>query len=135
MNGTIVVGYVPTELGEAAVDQAAQVALERNSTLVLVNSSRSEAPYDPLLATNEDLRMLTTSLESRGITVVVVGPVQGEDPADALLDAAIEHHANLIVIGLRNRSRVGKALFGSTAQRILLQAPCSVLAAKLPETP
>ncbi|NUL46435.1 universal stress protein [Cellulosimicrobium funkei] len=135
MSGTIVVGYVPTELGEAAVDEAARVALERNCTLVLVNASRSEAPYDPLLATSEDLSRLITALESQGIAVTVDGPAQGEDPADALLEAAQEHNADLIVIGLRNRSRVGKALFGSTAQRVLLQAPCSVLAAKLPEAP
>lgn len=131
MNGTIVVGYVPTELGELAIDEAAQIAMGKNSTLVLVNSSRSEAPYDPLLATDEDMERVTASLKSRGIKVVSDGPVQGEDAADALLNAAERHRASLIVIGLRNRSRVGKALFGSTAQSVLLQASCSVLATKL----
>ena len=38
--------------------------------------------------------------------------------------------ADLVVIGLRRRSPVGKLLMGSVAQRILLGADCAVLAVK-----
>ena len=40
----------------------------------------------------------------------------------------LESEADLIVIGYRKRSSVGKALLGSQAQEIMMGAPCPVLA-------
>ncbi|MGW3606483.1 universal stress protein [Micromonospora sp. NPDC005161] len=56
--------------------------------------------------------------------------VRGRDAADELVDVAEETAADLIVIGLRRRSAMGKFLLGSSAQRILLDANCPVLAVK-----
>lgn len=39
--------------------------------------------------------------------------------------------ADLIVIGLAKRSRVGKALLGSDAQTVMMNATCPVLASRL----
>jgi nucleotide-binding universal stress UspA family protein len=41
-----------------------------------------------------------------------------------------EVEAEAIVIGIRHRSAVGKMLMGSVAQRVLLDAPCPVIAVK-----
>jgi len=59
--------------------------------------------------------------------------VRGTDPADDLVSVAEEVGADFIVIGLRRRSPVGKLILGSNAQRILLDAPCPVLAVKAEE--
>ena len=56
--------------------------------------------------------------------------VRGNDPAEDLISVAEEENADFIVIGLRRRSPVGKLILGSNAQRILLDAPCPVLAVK-----
>ena len=48
----------------------------------------------------------------------------------AVLEVARETDAALIVVGVRHRSPVGKALMGSVGQRILLDARCPVLAVK-----
>jgi nucleotide-binding universal stress UspA family protein len=56
--------------------------------------------------------------------------VRGNEPAEDLIAVANETDADLIVIGLRRRTPVGKLILGSNAQRILLDAPCAVLAVK-----
>jgi nucleotide-binding universal stress UspA family protein len=56
--------------------------------------------------------------------------VRGQEAPDDLLQVADETGAELIVIGLRKRTPVGKLIMGSNAQRILLEARCPVLAVK-----
>ena len=58
-------------------------------------------------------------------------PSSPADAADAELEAAKAHDADLIVVGLRRRSPVGKLVLGSMSQDILLGADCDVPAVKL----
>lgn len=60
---------------------------------------------------------------------VLIG-AQGPDPAGALIDQAIQADADVLVVGGRHRSAVGKLLMGSTVQRVLLDAPMPVLLVK-----
>ncbi len=46
---------------------------------------------------------------------------------DLTLRAADEHDADLIVMSLRRRTPVGKAILGSYEHDVLLNAPCPVL--------
>ena len=50
--------------------------------------------------------------------------------SEELIDAAESEAAEMLVIGLRKRSPLGKLVMGSTAQEVLLDAPCRVLAVK-----
>ena len=56
--------------------------------------------------------------------------MRGKDPASDLIEAAQEVQADLIVIGIRKRTPVGKLVLGSHAQSILLDSPYPVLAVK-----
>jgi nucleotide-binding universal stress UspA family protein len=53
-----------------------------------------------------------------------------EDVGDFLLEVAGEVSATLLVIGLRRKSRIGKLNLGATARKVVMDAPCPVLAVK-----
>jgi len=63
-------------------------------------------------------------LEARDIDVVVRGAL-GE-ASDAILRTSREEEADIVVVGGRRRSPAGKLLFGSTAQRVMMNADCPV---------
>lgn len=126
----IVVGYVPSPEGRAAAQRAAEEAKLRGAALVVVNSSRGDAYLDAGYASEAQIDELRQQLSAAGLQVEVRRPVRGLEAAVEVLDAARDTGASLIVIGLRRRTAVGKLILGSTAQRILLDAPCPVLAVK-----
>ncbi|WP_435741456.1 universal stress protein [Nocardioides sp. SYSU DS0663] len=130
--GTVVVGYVPTPEGEAALARAIDEARLRDSTLVIVSSHRGGQGYDRSAAdkADADLAAVETRLAGTGVSYEVRQLVRGLAPAEDVVGVAEEIAADLIVIGLRRRSPVGKLVLGSNAQRLLLDAPCPVLAVK-----
>jgi nucleotide-binding universal stress UspA family protein len=131
---SILVGYVPTPVGEAAVRAAIDEARLRNEPLLIVNSVREGALADRTVASEEDLRRVTADADSAGVAHTVLQPSHRDDLAQEILDLAREHDVSRIVIGLRQRSQVGKFIMGSHAQRILLQADRPVLAVKAAES-
>ncbi|HYH72256.1 MAG TPA: universal stress protein [Nocardioides sp.] len=129
---TIVVGYIPRPEGLAAVDAAIVEAERRGERLVVVNTGHFGDNTDPSYAAPQDLDALDGQLTARGVDHEIRQPSSGRAPADELLDAAESVGARLIVIGLRRRSPLGKLITGSTAQQVLLDATCDVLAVKVP---
>ena len=130
--GTIVVGYVPKAEGKAALRRAAEEARLRNSRLVVVNSHRGGREFDreDAIESESQLEEVKNELRNAGVEHEVRQLVRGMDPAEDLVNVATEVGAEFIVIGLRRRSPVGKLILGSNAQRVLLDAPCPVLAVK-----
>ena len=66
-----------------------------------------------------------------GARATVVDRVVGVEDGDAVLERLeADAEVDLLVIGVRRRSPVGKAFLGDVAQRLLLEAPVPVLAVK-----
>jgi nucleotide-binding universal stress UspA family protein len=127
---SVVVGFVPTAEGEAALDAALAEARTRGLKVVVVLSERGHrfgSDAAELQSQADDVRR---RLDETGLRYDVRLTTRGRDVADDIIGAATDESAVLIVIGLRRRSPVGKLLLGSNAQRILLDAPCPVLAVK-----
>jgi nucleotide-binding universal stress UspA family protein len=129
---TIVVGFVPTKEGSAALDRAVEEAKLRSTKLVVIHSDRGGRDYDSDESRENDARLqrIQDDLSDSGLDLEVRQLVRGNEPAEDLIAVANEVDSDLIVIGLRRRTPVGKLILGSNAQRILLDAPCAVLAVK-----
>ncbi len=128
---SIVVGYIPTNEGRAALRNAAAEAERRQARLIVVNSNKAGYTWDEgddrLQA---DFETIKTKLNAAGIEHEMRMLETGKEPAEDLVAVAREEAADVIVIGLRRRSAVGKLLLGSNAQKIFLEADCPVLAVK-----
>ena len=125
---TIVVGYLPTPEGLAALRSAMAEATLRRQPLVLVDLDRGRNPLEHS-ALPADVSQVRETLTAQGLDLHVE-PRSLLEPSEEVVRTAQAHDASLIVIGLRHRRPVGKFLLGSHAQRILLEATCPVLAVK-----
>lgn len=126
----IVVGFVPRPEGHAALDRAIEEARLRHTRLVVLNVSRGDALVDSRFASSADWQAVQERLEASGVEHEVAQNVEARDPAEQLLRVAQETNAELVVIGLRRRTPVGKLIMGSAAQTILLESEAPVLAVK-----
>jgi nucleotide-binding universal stress UspA family protein len=130
----IVVGYVISDEGKAALDWAIAQA-ERGPTRIIVAHSihgggSMEAEQQEVLTYRKELDGIEQRLGEAGIPYTTRRLIRGLSPAEDLAQVVTEEQADLLVIGLRQQSRVGKLLLGSDAQEILLAAPCPVVAVK-----
>jgi nucleotide-binding universal stress UspA family protein len=130
--GTILVGYTPTPQGTAALAAATERALHRGAHLAVLNTGNEGNYDDPVYASEQDIDAVDAELTRVGVAHTVIRPNDDLTAAESLLEHAERLDAEMVVIGLRRRSPVGKLITGSTAQTVLLNADCPVLAVKGP---
>jgi nucleotide-binding universal stress UspA family protein len=128
---TIIAGYLATPEGEAAVQRAGEEAILRRRSLVVVDMSSHRVLVDEQSLPAE-VEAVRQHVVDAGLDFHLAAPTV-LDPDDAIVRTAQRRGAELIVIGLRSRNPVGKLLFGSVAQSVILHADCAVLVVKLPE--
>ncbi|WP_229053787.1 universal stress protein [Aeromicrobium sp. Leaf350] len=126
---TVVVAWSADEYGAAALAHGAAQAEQKHEDLVVVNVTRGDAYVDRRYAADEEIARVTAAVKGLGLEVRVVHGVVDDVPT-AVVDEIRTTRASLAVVGIRHRSPVGKMLLGSVAQRIILDAPCPVLAVK-----
>lgn len=127
----VVAAYSADEYGRAAVEHGETIARSSGARLVVVNATRGDSLVDDRYAHEDEITALRQRLAADGLEVEIRRDVV-PDVAEAVLKAAEETSADVIVVGVRHRTPVGKLLLGSVAQRVILDAPCPVLAVKPP---
>lgn len=129
---TICVAYGSSQEGAAALALAVRESRLRGARLVALVTERQER-FDrdadgDAAALREQVGRELARLREPGDPEVEVRVVDdGGDPAEAILDLAAAADAELLVLGVKRRSPVGKLLTGSTAQRVILDSPIPVL--------
>jgi nucleotide-binding universal stress UspA family protein len=131
---TVVVGYDGSPPSQRSLERATTLIGAAGTIIVVTASPSSVSPgimSEPLLdapTRDEQKALLQRSralLQERGTEPTLVAT--GADPAEALIDVATEHRADMIVVGHTGSGYVTRALLGSTAEKVLRHAPCDVL--------
>ncbi len=89
-----------------------------------------EVTSDTVATRHATIREVGTMLSAAGIEYESHGAVG--DTSDEVLELAERVDADMLIVGGRGRSAAGKAVFGSTAQKILSNAPCPVTYVRAP---
>ena len=129
---TVTLAYVFTPEGDAALAAALEEAQRRSSDIVVVNVTRPPTGEASPYSEEQELDALQAKLAAAGVASEVRELPAGTDPVEAIIEAARDTGSELVVIGLRRRTALGKLVLGSTAQRLLLGLDCPVLAVKAP---
>jgi len=128
----ILVGYDGTNVAKEAVALAERHAKVFDATIILANSmvGGPEVPRRDFETAEKALEQQEYALIEKNIPCEKVMSVRGLQAGEDLVQLAVEHQVDEIIIGVRRRSKVGKIIFGSTAQYVVLNAPCPVVTVK-----
>lgn len=127
---TIVIGYVPTPAGEAALEAGLAEAAVHGDDVVVLNSPRRRSTVDADLIDETAAAALLERASAVGVKTTVDQAEHGADLVETFRGIVDRTSARLVVIGIRRRSPVGKLMLGSDAQRLLLELDVPVLAVK-----
>jgi nucleotide-binding universal stress UspA family protein len=129
---TVAVAHQVSATARIALAQAVQEATLRETELHVLHVVASALDAD----TEESYRLGVSDEIERAVGTdtqvswtLHLRTVKG-DIGDAIVDLAARLRPDLLVIGARRRSPVGKALLGSVAQTIILEATVPVLVVK-----
>lgn len=123
----IVVGYAAGAFGRACLEQGIIEARLRDTELLVINAV-SEVRGQRLVDADE-IAEVQARLDISGVRYRIRQPI-GATPAEELLNAMDGEEAEMLVIGMRRRTQVGKLLLGSTSQYLLVSCHKPVLVVK-----
>ena len=128
----ILVGYKGINVGKDLLDLAVTHARAFDASILVVTSMRDGAEDDQkrIVDAEKNLDEARTFFEQKGVDCKTHLLIRGFEPGEDLVAFAREKQVDEILIGVKSRSKVGKLLFGSTAQAVILTAGCPVVTVK-----
>ncbi|MCU0538263.1 MAG: universal stress protein [Desulfobacterales bacterium] len=128
----ILVGYDGSNVAKEALKLARRHARAFGAGVDIVTSMESgtEGEQRAIDDAERGLEWAKTLFDEKGIPCKTHLLIRGMSPGEDLVQFAREHEIDEIVVGVKRRSKVEKILMGSTAQYVVLQAPCPVVSVK-----
>jgi nucleotide-binding universal stress UspA family protein len=128
----ILVGFDGSRVSAAALELAAEHAQAFEAQILLVQSMTGgpEMLRSDFENAERELVSRKSQFREKNIACESLLSVRGLSPGEDLVRLAKEHKVKEIIVGVRRRSKVGKLVFGSTAQFVILNAPCPVVTVK-----
>jgi nucleotide-binding universal stress UspA family protein len=128
----ILVGYEGSNSAKAALQQAIIHAKAFEAQVIVITSLTGGSVTEEVEIgnANDDLAEAEKMLKDAGIPCETHLLVRGMQPGEDIVNFAAEIKAEAVIIGVKRRSKVGKLLFGSNAQYVILKAHCPVTTVK-----
>ncbi|WP_349829161.1 universal stress protein [Brevibacterium litoralis] len=126
---TVLIAHLPSPEGNAALELGMAEARLRGTKALVVTSPRSggREPWNHL--TKAQRTRIDELGAAHGVEIDLRTPEHGPDHhlTDVLNEIADAEHAQVLVIGMRQRSPLGKFVLGSMAEHILMKSHVPVL--------
>ena len=128
----IMVGYDRSNVAKEALELAKKHAKAFDAKVYVVRSlaQSREMKLEDIQSAEQELENIRRSFRDEGIACKTEAIVSSISPGEDLVQFAQEKEIDEIIIGVKRRSKVGKLIFGSNAQYIILMAQCPVVAVK-----
>jgi nucleotide-binding universal stress UspA family protein len=128
----IMVGYDRSNVAKEALVLVKKHAKAFDAKVYLITALAQgpDLQLEDIQKAEHELERLRISFKEDGIACETHAIISSLSAGEDLVQFAQENGIDEIVIGVRRRSKVGKLLFGSNAQYIILQATCPVVTVK-----
>ncbi len=128
----ILVGYKGTNVGKDLLALSIKHAKAFDGKVHLITSlpGGKQTSREQVAEAEENLSTAGKHLTEQGIRNDIHLLVRGNTASEDILAFAMENDCEEIILGVKSRSKVGKLLFGSTAQHVILKAQCPVISVK-----
>ena len=128
----IMVGYDQSNVAKEALELAKKHAKAFDAKVYVVRSlaQSREMKLEDIQKAEQELEKIRRSFRDEGIECKAEAIVSPMSPGEDLVQFVNEREIDEIIVGVKRRSKVGKLIFGSNAQYIILMAPCPVVAVK-----
>jgi nucleotide-binding universal stress UspA family protein len=126
----ILVAYDGSDMAKKALVLAQEHAKAFDAKIYVLHSLVTDIAQKQHQQDERDMEDVKGLLERGGFSFETHLTVRSMMPGEHLVEFAEENEIDEIILGLRKRSKVGKLILGSTAQYVILNAPCPVVTVK-----
>jgi len=128
----ILVGYDGSNSAREALQLAVKHATAFGADVEVVTSMTKggEGQREEIQNAEGGLAYAEELFRENGIACATHLLIRGLSPGEDIVRFAEEKKVDEIIMGVRRRSKVSKILMGSTAQYVILKAPCPVVTVK-----